>query len=127
MTSPKRVLIVDDEPQIADVLAEALTGQHTVEIAANGPDALSAVARARPDLVLLDMNMPGMSGLDVLQSLQVIDRTIRVIMVTATGDNDAIAASLSAGAFSYIPKPFNVKYIQHLVAAALAERSKRAG
>jgi CheY-like chemotaxis protein len=126
MADRKRVLIVDDEPEVAAVLADCVGGEHAVEMASNGKDALSAVARARPDVVLLDMNMPGMSGLEVLQHLRMVDPTLPVILVTATADNAAIAASLAAGAFSYIPKPFDVKYIKHLMAAVLVESPKRA-
>jgi DNA-binding response OmpR family regulator len=116
-----RVLIVDDEPSIAQVLAEFVSDLATVEIASNGPAAITAALRTRPDVVLLDMNMPGMSGLDVLRHLSAIDASIPVILITATEDDTAIADALKAGAFSYIPKPFHGRYVQHLVSAALAK------
>ncbi len=124
----KRVLIVDDEIAIAETLAEHAKhlGECAVELAFNGADALKAVARARPDLVLLDMNMPGMSGLEVLRQLRTIDSAIPVIMITATTDDAAVADALRAGAFSYIPKPFSGRYIQNLIAAALASSPDRA-
>lgn len=115
-----RVLIVDDERSIAQVLAEFVSELATVEIATDGPAALAAVVRTRPDVVLLDMNMPGMSGLDVLRKLSSLDASIPVILITATADDGAIADALKAGAFSYIPKPFHGRYVQHLVTAALA-------
>lgn len=119
-----RVLIVDDEPSIAQVLAEFVAEIAEVETAPDGRTALAAVIRERPDLVLLDMNMPGMSGLEVLRKLATIDATIPVILITATADDGAIADALRAGAFSYIPKPFNGRYIQHLVTAALAKSAR---
>jgi DNA-binding response OmpR family regulator len=120
-TSPRRVLIVDDEPAIAALLQESVGPDYLVEIASNGKDALAATRRMRPDVVLLDVNMPGMSGVDVLQRIRTMDSSIPVIMVTASSDNQAVADALRLGAFSYVPKPFSVKYIRHLVSAALAE------
>jgi CheY-like chemotaxis protein len=125
MPNPSRVLIVDDEPSIAALLGEYVGLLHAaVEIAANGAAAIAAVVRARPDLVLLDMNMPGMSGLEVLRRLRALDATIPVILITATADDSAVAEALKAGAFSYIPKPFNLNYVQHLVTAALAQSGR---
>lgn len=115
----KRVLIVDDDRPTAEMLQECVGAGYAVEIAANGPEALDAAARVRPDVVLLDVTMPGMSGVEVLQRLRAVDPSMPVIMVTGTPERDAIAEALRLGAFSYIPKPFNVKYIQHLVSAAL--------
>ena len=116
-----RVLIVDDEPPVAELLKECVGRRHVAEIALDGAAAIEAARRARPDLVLLDVNMPGMSGVEVLQQLRAMDESIAVIMVTATADHTAVAEALRLGAFSYIPKPFNVKYIQNLVEAALTE------
>ena len=120
-----RVLIVDDERHIAELLRDCVGEGYATEIALRGADGLAAARRARPDVVLLDVNMPGMSGVEVLQELRALDATIPVIMVTATPDHDAVAEALRLGAFSYIPKPFNVKYIQHLVAAAVTEHDRR--
>ena len=119
-----RVLIVDDERQVAELLQECVGPDYAAEIALRGADALAAARRARPDVVLLDVNMPGMSGVEVLHELRTLDATIPVIMVTATPDHSAVAEALRLGAFSYIPKPFSVKYIKHLVAAALTERAR---
>jgi CheY-like chemotaxis protein len=116
-----RILIVDDEPSVAEVLGEFVSDIGTVEIAGDGAAALAAAIRTRPDLVLLDMNMPGMSGLEVLRRLSALDARIPVIVITATADDAAIAGALKAGAFSYIPKPFTAKYVHHLVTAALAK------
>ena len=116
----KRILIVDDEASIAETLRDHLARDHAVEVVSNGDEALAAVSRARPNVVLLDMNMPGMSGLEVLKRLQQIDATIPVIMVTGTDDVPAVGEALKLGAFSYVPKPFAAEYIRHLVAAALS-------
>jgi len=117
----RRVLIVDDEPLILEVLSEHFKVDFDVETAPNGADALGAVLRQRPDVVLLDINMPGINGLQVLRDIKKVDAKIPVIMVTA---NDQIAAAeeaLKNGAFAYLPKPFHLQYAQHLVEAALFE------
>jgi DNA-binding NtrC family response regulator len=115
------VLIVDDERSVAEVLKECIGDDYAAEIALNGDAALAAARRARPDVVLLDVNMPGLSGVEVLRQLKAMDESIAVIMVTATPDHAAVAEALRLGAFSYIPKPFSVKYIQNLVEAAFTE------
>ena len=122
----KRVLIVDDEANIRQVLKECF-GQfahgHTYEIetAANGADGFMAVLRSRPDLLLLDMNMPVMGGLQLLKQLRGIDVTVPVLMITATHDTRAAAEALTNGVFAYIPKPFDVCRLDHLVALAVTK------
>jgi two-component system response regulator (stage 0 sporulation protein F) len=78
----RRVLVVDDEVLVAEVLTEHLKGGYEVETAHNGADALGAILRQRPDVVLLDINMPGMNGVEVLKSIKQIDESIAVVMVT---------------------------------------------
>ena len=117
----KRVLIVDDEPSVIEVLREFFKNfQHghpyVVETASNGTEAYLAVLRARPDLVLLDMNMPGMGGLQVLKQIRALDKRLPVMMVTANQDTRAAAEVQSAGVFAYVPKPFDFRRLDHLVA-----------
>ena len=79
----RRVLIVDDEPLVSEVLSEHFEIDYDVEIALNGVHALDAIRRQRPDVVLLDIKMPGMSGIEVLKAIQQLDESVAVIMVTA--------------------------------------------
>jgi DNA-binding response OmpR family regulator len=115
--APRRILVVDDEVLVAEVLTEHLKTDYAVEVAHNGPDALGAALRQRPDVVLLDINMPGMSGVEVLKSIKQMDESIAVIMVTANEDVTVSADALTSGAFSYVPKPFDFRYLDHLLAA----------
>jgi DNA-binding NtrC family response regulator len=121
----KRILIVDDEPLIAGVLGEHFTAAYDVETALNGTDALTAVLRHRPDLVLLDINMPRMNGVEVLKDVKKIDESIPVIMVTANEQISVAADALKSGAFGYVPKPFDFRYLDHMVATIFEASSAR--
>lgn len=113
----KRILIVDDEPLILDILGEHFRSDFEVETVVNGREALAAVIRVRPDLVLLDINMPRMNGVQVLKDIKRIDQTIPVLMVTANEQVALAAEALTCGAFGYVPKPFDFRYLDHMVAA----------
>jgi two-component system response regulator MprA len=116
-TPRRRILIVDDEPLIVEVLSEHFRVAHEVETAMNGTDALTAVLRERPDVVLLDINMPRMNGVEVLKDIKKIDESIPVIMVTANEQINLAADALKTGAFGYVPKPFDFRYLDHMLAA----------
>ena len=125
MTAPrKRILIVDDEPLIIEVLGEHFKAGYDVDTAMNGTDALAAVLRQRPDLVLMDINMPRMNGVEVLKDIKKIDESIPVIMVTANEQVALAAEALKSGAFGYVPKPFDFRYLDHMV-ATIFEASPR--
>jgi len=126
MDAPRRrILLVDDEQDILDLLHEHFAKECDVETAADGMTALAIVRARRPDVIFLDINMPGINGVDVLKSVKEIDATIPVLMVTANADNALAAEAIKRGAFSYVPKPFDLKYLNHLVAAALSRRAGR--
>jgi DNA-binding NtrC family response regulator len=116
MAVKKRILIVDDEPLIIEVLSEHFKDTYDIETAMNGTDALAAVIRERPDLMLLDINMPRMNGVEVLKDVKKIDDSIAVIMVTANEQVSLAADALKSGAFGYVPKPFDFRYLDHIVA-----------
>lgn len=118
-TGRHRLLIVDDEPLILEVLTEHFKGEYDVETALNGADALGAILRARPDVVMLDINMPRMNGVEVLKDIKQIDDSIAVIMVTANEQVAMAAEALRNGAFGYVPKPFDFRYLDHMLAAII--------
>jgi two-component system nitrogen regulation response regulator NtrX len=120
----KTILIVDDEPAVREVLTgyfEHRYAQHgyTVETAADGAQALAAVRRRRPALILLDIDMPGMGGVEALRGVRALDPTIPVIMVTGNTSSRIAGEVIKDGAFSYLPKPFKFHYLDHLVATVL--------
>lgn len=118
-TARRRLLIVDDEPLILEVLTEHFKTDYDVETALNGADALGAILRARPDVVMLDINMPRMNGVEVLKDIKQIDESIAVIMVTANEQVAMAAEALRNGAFGYVPKPFDFRYLDHMLATIL--------
>lgn len=116
----KRVLIIDDDKHICALLEEALGRTYATESAQSGAQAFGAILKSRPDVILLDINLPGMTGLEILRALKELDATIPVLVVTG---NDTVAVAEDAlrnGATAYIPKPFDLRYLDHLVAAALS-------
>ncbi|SRR6266508_402249 len=118
-TPRRRLLVVDDEPLILEVLTEHFKGDYDVETALNGADALGAILRSRPDVVMLDINMPRMNGVQVLKDIKQIDDSIAVIMVTANEQVATAAEALRSGAFGYVPKPFDFRYLDHMLATIL--------
>jgi len=108
----KRVLIADDEPNIVASL-EFLMEQagYEVKVAANGQEALELVAAFRPDLVLLDVMMPGKNGYEICQSLKSdpATRAVKVVMLSAKGRDIEVAKGLDLGADAYVTKPFSTR------------------
>jgi two-component system, OmpR family, KDP operon response regulator KdpE len=117
--SAGRILVVDDDPQIRRVMRVTLTGHgYEVDDAKTGEDALEKVRGARFDLVLLDMNMPGMSGLEACSLIR--ERSeIGIIMLTVRDTEADKVSALDAGADDYVTKPFNGPELLARIRAAL--------
>jgi CheY-like chemotaxis protein len=123
-----RVLVVDDEPHVADLLRDALIDfGYEVETALTGHDALTLVALYRPDVVLLDLFMPGMPGDVALERFREFDPTVPVIIVSGNQEEDVARATLAKGAFDYLQKPFNLSALERILAASIVERDHRRG
>ncbi|MGW8062259.1 response regulator transcription factor [Streptomyces ziwulingensis] len=102
-----RVLVVDDDPTVAEVVAGYLDrAGYVVDRAADGPAALDRAAEHRPDLVVLDLMLPGMDGLEVCRRLRGRG-PVPVVMLTARGDEDDRVLGLEVGADDYVTKPFS--------------------
>jgi len=117
----KSVLVVDDEKNIRQTLAQALVpmGLH-VETAVNGEEALQKVRDAEFDLMLLDLKMPGVDGMEVLRSLSDVRPEIRIIIITAYGTVKNAVEAIKLGAVDFIEKPFSPREIRELVNSVLA-------
>ena len=124
-TRSKRLLVIDDDAKITALFTDFFSNRYEVEAVSNGTEGLSALQRKRPDAVLLDINMPGLNGLDVLKRIKGMDARIPVIIVTASQDLTAAEQALKIGAFAYLPKPFHLQYAAHIVAAAVDEKKRR--
>jgi DNA-binding NtrC family response regulator len=121
--SVRRVLVVDDEPQVAAMLNDAVTTLgHAVHVAATGADALVAAPEFKPDVVLLDLALPGIRGEVVLDRLHAADPQLPVIMLTGNQDLDLARDVLKRGAFDYIAKPFSLVRLREALEAALTAR-----
>ncbi|MDR7239328.1 response regulator [Neobacillus drentensis] len=112
----EKILIVDDQFGIRILLNEVFQkeGYQTFQ-AANGIQALEIVTKHDPDLVLLDMKIPGMDGIEILKRMKVIDPDIRVIIMTAYGELDMIQEAKNLGAITHFAKPFDIDDIRAAV------------
>ena len=116
-----KVLIVDDQYGIRVLLYEVFgkEGYQTFQ-AANGKQALEIVGNESPDLVILDMKIPGMDGLEILKEIKKINKEIKVIMMTAYGELDMIKEATELGAVTHFTKPFDIDELRLAVKSQLA-------
>lgn len=126
MSTSSTILIVDDHEMIRELLARSLENQHhRIITASSGTEALTLLQRQPIDLVLLDVMMPGMNGVDVLKQMK-SDRNLRqtpVIVISADTDTDRVVSCITLGADDYISKPFNMVFVRARVNACL-ERNR---
>jgi len=117
-----RILVVDDEPAIGWSLRERLTDDgHAVDVAASAEAALEICSCFAPDLMLLDVRLPGREGLAAIADLQSLAPAARIVVMTAFGDLDTAVRAMKAGAFDYLVKPFDLERVTQVVSRALAE------
>src|SRR6266542_3265390 len=122
-----RILVVDDEAPVREVLTEYFaTEGYAVEAATSGAEALTAIRDGRADLVLLDVRMPGLDGVQVLRRIRELTESVPVIMVTANEDVGLARETLMLGAFDYVAKPLDFDYLDRAVAAGLARVADKA-
>jgi DNA-binding response OmpR family regulator len=123
-----KVLIVDDDAHLGSMLSDLIrTLGHEPSWVSDGAAALRALAQTRPDLVLLDIVMPGISGVELLPSLQALAPGAPVIMLSGVADEDLGRQALARGAFDYIVKPVDVRQLAHVIDLALLMDSDAGG
>lgn len=122
----EKILIVDDQFGIRILLNEVLQkeGYQTFQ-AANGIQALEIVDNHSPDLVLLDMKIPGMDGIEILKRLKAINADIQVIIMTAYGELDMIQESKDLGAITHFAKPFDIDEIRDAVRKNMPQSTEK--
>ena len=108
-----RVLVVDDELDARELLQAFLVAKgYAVVTASDGEEALQKVKEERPHLILLDVRLPKLNGLEVLKHVREIDQEVGVIMITAVKEEDTGRQALQLGAFDYITKPLDLTYLE---------------
>jgi DNA-binding NtrC family response regulator len=123
----KRVLIVDDDAAVVQVLHDALglfrhDHAYSVEIARDGAEGFAALERAEFDLILLDMYMPRMTGLELLAKMRQRGLRTPVLMLTGNEDNRSAVNALTGGILAYVPKPFDLQHLEMLISLAASRR-----
>lgn len=120
------ILVVDDEAGARELFHTILTDEgYTVTLAHNGEEALTAFKRGPFDLVVTDIKMPVMDGLQLLQEIRNTGSRADVIMVTAYGEVESYLKAMSLGAAEYINKPIRIKELKRIVHKVLTERKTR--
>lgn len=115
-----RVLLIEDDRAVREGVALALRRQgHEVAAVGTGEDGLERVRSFRPDVVVLDLMLPGMAGLDVCREIRVLDQALPIIMATARGEDEDIVVGLEAGADDYVVKPVQARVLQARIRAVL--------
>ncbi len=118
-----RILIVDDEREIQNILTRFFKKKDfEVLTALSGSEALAILAKEKVDAVLLDIHMPGMSGLEVLREVRATRPELPIAMITGETDEEVAKKTLEEGAFDYITKPFNFDYLERTLSIKLAAR-----
>ena len=116
-----RVLVVDDEDNVTEIVQEYFTSLgYEVDVAHDGVEALRRAAAIRPDVVLLDINMPGVTGDEALNRLHALDPTVPIVMLTGNADEAVARDLLRRGAMDYVSKPFQLDMLDRVVATAVA-------
>jgi len=123
MIKTPTILIVDDEESLRHSLKMALEEKYQLFFAKNGHEALKIIKKEAIDLVLLDIRLPEIDGIEVLERIKDIDETIVIIMITAVLTVNTAVAAMKKGAYDYITKPFNVDELQSLVEKGLEKRN----
>ena len=120
----RKVLIVDDDAGVRESLRMVLKERYEPLLSASGEEALSALADVKPDLVLLDVLMPGLDGLEVLERVKGEDPRIPVIMLTATKTVKTAVTAMKLGAFDYVTKPFDVEELLIIIERATRDAAR---
>ena len=122
-SGPPRVLVVDDEQTVADLCQEFLGGEgYELKVARSGEEAIRLLPQVRPDVVLTDINMPGMTGLEVMRFAKEADPEVCVVILTGHASTASAIDALRQGAYDYVTKPFDLEAVQKIIKSGLAHR-----
>lgn len=121
------ILVIDDNADLRRTLILLLGKTYRVAEAADGKEALVLLKTSRPRLILLDVTMPEMSGIEVLRAVKALDENLRVVMVTSRTEIEIAKSALDLGAVAFITKPFEAEGIRAEVARILSPEQKDSG
>jgi signal transduction histidine kinase len=121
--APARVLVVDDETSVVELFRDFLASHdYELFVAMNGEEAVRMLTEVRPEIVLTDINLPGLSGLEVMREAKRVDPEVSVIVVTGHASASSAIDALRQGAYDYITKPFDLDEVHQLVERGIANR-----
>ena len=120
-----KILVVDDEVWACDPISKFLKEKgYDVVVSHSGEDALEKLRNLKPDIILLDIKMPGMDGMEVLRRVRQFDDKIGIIMVTAIKDNGEAKDAIAKGADEYITKPIDLNHLEECVLVDIIMRRR---
>jgi len=122
----KKILIVDDEKDTCDAIEGIMADEGYEAFSAfTGESALSIARKKRPNLILLDIKMPEMDGIEFLRRVKEIDKNVVVVMITGYGALDTAKEAMRLGAYDYVTKPFDMNFIKAVARDVLSEKKTR--
>ena len=118
----EKILVVDDEQAVCDVLKKFLTKEgYKVSTVLSGEEAIKKVKKEKPHIVLLDIRMPDMDGIEALKRIRKIDKKVGIIMITAVKEDAVGRKCMELGAYGYITKPFDFDYLEKVLTIKLLD------
>jgi len=125
MKEKVKLLVIDDDPSISWLLSQGLGEEYEVLSARDGKEGIKLLSGSKPDLVLLDIKMPGLNGIEVLDRIKEMDRFLEVIMLSGHGETKNVVESIRRGAAEFINKPFDVKEVEVHIQKVLEKNKLR--
>lgn len=120
----KKILVVDDDQAICNMLKKFLTQKgYETSIVLSGEEAITKIKQDRPHMVLLDIRMPGMGGVETLKKIREVDKEVGIVMITAFDEEETGRKCLELGAYDYIVKPLSLDYLETVLTVKLLDFS----
>jgi DNA-binding NtrC family response regulator len=127
-TPKRKIMIVDDEDTVCRSIKKALArDEYDIDVALSGEDALKMEKQKSYDVIIVDLMMPGINGMELLKSLKSVSPAVQVVMITGYPTMKNTLQAMQIGAFDFLPKPFLPHDLRNLVARALDARDKAIG
>ena len=118
----KKILVVDDELAVCNMLKKFLTKEgYEATVALSGEEAIEKVRQENPHIVLLDIKMPGIDGVETLKRIREIDKKVGIVMITVVKDDEIGRKCMELGAYDYITKPLSLDYLEKVLMMKLLD------